>query len=388
MQQAKKARDLVQKALKRLDIRPELEEECADLKAALDLLNPLADGIQMVDSGDPAIVAMRSVVSNKHVPAELQLDLMSYVEDIEDVSEGGRPRLFMALFRLLHRWSLLDPLLAKNSSVSFYKAGTWLAEQLQKSGHVTVERLKDIKTVAEAKERCGEENVEVADILVAPGGWEVARVQRPFIKVEENVYQKALVLRGVPTDDAVAVGFDEVLFPAEDGLRRWEAGLHVKVRGMLKEKQRQALERALVRIPEARATMLQAAKDKKPVAPPDTARRDLTKLAIDMVHRVQDTIATLPQHRVAYKGAFAEMIFQDVVFRGLVPYLSREFGIDLDTAVVEGADSQALSGRFTKENDGLKPTHPSSNIFSVVIPGYLQGGVTIRPAAVRLGVFA
>ena len=321
------------------------------------------------------------------MPTELQLDLMPMVEDLDEVGEGARPRLWLGMFRLLNRWSLLDPALGKESSVSFHKAGTWLAGELEKTGHVIVERFKDVRTVAEAWERCGEEHVEVADVLVAPGGGEVAGVMRPLVRVEDDVYQRALLLRGVPSEDAVAVGFDRVLFNTEDRLRLWQAGMHLRVRGMLTELQRQVLERALKRIGDVRTTMRVAAAGGEPTAPPETARRDVTKLVIDMVHRVQDTLATLPQHSEAYKGAFGELVFQDAVFRQLGPYLSDEFGIDLDTAVVEGADVQALAGRYKEEQKGPKPTHKNKKIFSVVVPGYQQGGTSIRPAQVRLGVF-
>ena len=136
-----------------------------------------------------------------------------------------------------------------------------------------------------------------------------------------------------------------------------------------------------------RTAMHEAAGGKGAVAPQETARRDVTKLAIDMVHRVQDALATLPQHREAYKGAFSELMFKDVVYRQLAPYLSREFGIDLDTAVVEGADAQALAGRYKEAKKGPKPKHKNKTIFSVVIPGYQMGGTTIREAMVRLGTF-
>ncbi len=387
VKQAKRARDLVLKAFQRLSVRTGLEEELADLESAMEILKPLAEGIELVDSGDPALVALKSVINNKHVPTEVQLDLMPMVEDLDEVGEGARPRLWLGMFRLLNRWSLLDPKLAKESHVSFHKAGTWLATQLEKTGHITVERLKDVKTIAEAMERCGEENVELADVLVAPGGGEVASVHWPCLRVEDDVYQKALVLRGVPTDDAVAVEFDEVLFNTERGLRQWQATLHLRVRGMMTEVQRQILERAIKRIGDVRATMHTAAAGGGPVAPPETARRDVTKLAIDMVHRVQDTLATLPQHREAYRGAFSELMFKDVVYRQLVPYLSDQFGIALDTAVVEGADAQALSGRYKEELKGPKPKHKNKTIFSVVIPGYQMGGTNIREAMVRLGVF-
>ena len=96
---------------------------------------------------------MKSVINNKHVPSELQMDLMQYVEDIEEVGDGARPRLWMGMFRLLNRWSMVDPRLAKESLVTFHRAGTWLAGELQKSGHLTVDRLEGLRTVAAALER-------------------------------------------------------------------------------------------------------------------------------------------------------------------------------------------------------------------------------------------
>jgi len=387
MKQAQRARDLVLKVFEALQGREDLSEQAQELEQALRILAPLADGIQIVDSGDPAMAALRTVLSNKHVPAELQLDLMSLAEDLGEVGSGARPRLLLGMLRLIMRWSLLDPTLAPKSNVSFYRAGTWLVEELGKTGHVTVERLKDVGTLAAALERCeGEEHVQVFDVLAARGGPEV-RVLRPLLRVEGDVKQPAALLRAVPTDDAVAVGFDEVLFQTEDRLRAWQAGVDPRVRPMHTEAQRQVLERVLKRIGDVRATMREAAASGGPVAPPETARRDVTKLVIDMVHRVHDTLATLPQHREAYQGAFGELVFQDVVFRQLVPYLSQEFGIDLDTDVVAGADVQRLAGRYKEEKTGLKPKVVNKKVFSVVVPGYQMGGVNVRPATVRLGVY-
>ena len=155
MEQAKRARNLVQQVLERLADQEEFAEERGRLEDAIKLLNPLADGIQVSDKGDPASVALRSVLKNDHVPAELQVDLVSMAEDLEEVGEGARPRLYMGMFRLLRRWSLVDPDLKKESSVSFHKAGTWLAGELEKSGHLTIERLKDVEDQESWKEGAG-----------------------------------------------------------------------------------------------------------------------------------------------------------------------------------------------------------------------------------------
>ena len=44
-------------------------------------------------------------------------------------------------------------------------------------------------------------------------------------------------------------------------------------------------------------------------------------------------------------------------------------------------------GKFKKEDGGPKPKVENSKVYSVVVPCYMQEGVTIRPASVRVGVY-
>ena len=60
----------------------------------------------------------------------------------------------------------------------------------------------------------------------------------------------------------------------------------------------------------------------------------------------------------------------------------------IDTAVVEGADTEGLVGRFKKEPGKPRPKQETNRIHSVVVPCYTQDGVAIRPAQVRVGVYA
>ena len=65
-----------------------------------------------------------------------------------------------------------------------------------------------------------------------------------------------------------------------------------------------------------------------------------------------------------------------------------KFSISIDTAVVAGADTQALVGRYKRETTGPKPRRDNGKIFSVVVPCYKQNGVTIREATVRVGDYS
>jgi len=106
---------------------------------------------------------------------------------------------------------------------------------------------------------------------------------------------------------------------------------------------------------------------------------------IDQVHRYDDALSQIADR--TYRGAFADRVFRDVVFRSAGPYLSQSQGISIDTAVVAGADISVLTGRFKKETGGPKPKRVNNIIFSVVTPAFSQGGTCIRPATVRVGEF-
>ena len=101
--------------------------------------------------------------------------------------------------------------------------------------------------------------------------------------------------------------------------------------------------------------------------------------------RAEDALAIIEDQ--SYRGAFGELVFKDVIFRTQGPYLSKHYRTSIDTAVVAGADTQALVGKFKKESTGPKPMRESKKIWSVVIPCYTQDGVTIRPATVRVGAY-
>jgi hypothetical protein len=121
------------------------------------------------------------------------------------------------------------------------------------------------------------------------------------------------------------------------------------------------------------------------VLPADTQLRDLMKFIMDQVHRGEDALALLPDR--SYRGAYGELVFKDVIFRSTGPYTSKTFDITIDTTVVAGADTQALTGKFKKETSGPRPKRESMKVFSVVVPCFAQGGVTIRPATVRVGEY-
>jgi hypothetical protein len=203
--------------------------------------------------------------------------------------------------------------------------------------------------------------------------------------LEGQVLQKAFLLKGVATSDNDVLELDQVLTDTLDRLRGWEEGLGAVVVAQLDEPRRAIIPRTIQRIDDVRKKMFDANEKGGQVLPVDTALRDLLKFILDQVHRAEDMLAVLEDR--SYRGAFGDLVFKDVVFRSAGPYLSKKYNIAIDTNVVAGADTQALVGKFKKDQAGPKPVRETNKVFSVVVPCFLQDGVTIRPATVRVGEY-
>lgn len=330
--------------------------------------------------------ALGPVLSSDHVTGAVKAELKGHITRIALVPSGpGQVDVELKAFKTLLAARLIDPTYPDAPDNALHKAGAYLAKRLEAEGKLEVKRFGDKKTVQEALKDAPDNAAEVEDVFCTAGSPELAQVRRPLVILEGTVLQKAFLMRGVPTGDADVLVLDQVLTDTNDRLRGWVEGLGAVVDPLVPAVSKPIVPRTVQRIDEVRKKMFEQHKKKAPVLPPDTALRDLIKFIMDQVHRAEDTLAVLDDK--SYRGAYAELVFRDVIFRSAGPYLSKKFGTDIDTSVVQGADIQALTGKFKKESTGPKPKRDTNKVWSVIVPCYMQNGVTIRQATVRTGEY-
>lgn len=330
--------------------------------------------------------ALQPVLASDHVTGAIKAELKGHITRIALVPQGpGQVDVELRAFKTLLAARLIDPTYADAPDNALHKAGAYLAKRLEAEGKLKVERFGDKKTIKDALANAPADAAEVEDVFCTANSPELAQVRRPLVILEGTVLQKAFLMRGVPTGDSDVLVLDQVLTDTNDRLRGWIEGLGAVVDPLVPATAKPTVPRTVQRIDEVRKKMFEQHKKKAPVLPPDTALRDLVKFIIDQVHRAEDVLAVLDDK--SYRGAYAELVFRDVVFRSAGPYLSKKFGTDIDTSVVQGADIQALTGKFKKEATGPKPKRDTNKVWSVIVPCYMQNGVTIRQATVRTGEY-
>lgn len=400
--EAGEARKLVSEVYEGLRLLPGMEAPAEKLRNAVVLLETAVarDGVDAIvgprtgrggGGGDTELgEALEPVVAAEVVPGPVKAQLRGLLEWVGvNTADSERRKVEGRLFQTLWEARLVDPAFAEEPACPLYAASAFLVRRLRRAGAIAVERFegaRDVDRFRTALQPYGTDAAELAWAFVpAADGPEPVELRRPLVQVGGRLLQRARLVRGVGHDDEQVVALDGALFDALDRLRSWSAGLGVLADPLLSEKQRQLLERTEARIEKTRRRMAEAAREGADPLPPETARRDLVKFLVDQVHRIEDALAMLPDRSL--RDAFGELVFKDVVFRGAGAYLSQRFGIHVDTEVVEGADTQALVGRFRKEPGGPRPKEKSTRIHSVVVPCYTQDGVAVRPAAVRIGIY-
>lgn len=336
--------------------------------------------------------ALAAVLEARTLPTELKAALEGQVEWVGlNTGEAQRHEVELKLFQTLWEAGLIDPRFVTPAPCALYRASAYLARRLTAARVLRLERFDGARNVDDLRAALkslglGKEAVVMTWAFVPPtSGPDPIEVLRPLTFVGDTTLQPALVMRGVPCPDADVVALDRTLFDVFTRLRAWTEGPGRLAEPHLKDVQQQLLPRTDKRVSEVRQQMVKATQEKTVVLPPDTARRDLVKFVIDQVYRIEDALAFLPDRGL--RDAFAELVFKDVVFRGAGAYLSKHFGINIDTDIVEGADTQELAGRYKAEPGGPKPRAKTTRIHSVVVPCYTQDGAAIRPASVRAGDF-
>ncbi|MGE0712229.1 MAG: hypothetical protein AB7N76_32590, partial [Planctomycetota bacterium] len=331
--------------------------------------------------------ALDPVLKSAQVPTAVKGQLRGHLTRLALLPPGGdgERAAQLAAFRTLLDARLIDPSYSQSPESKLHEAGAYLASKLEAAGALKIERFEGKKTLADALSGySADEAAEVEQVFCMAGAPELAEVRRPLALLEGRVIQKGQLMQGVPSSDSDVLEFDRVLVDTIDRLRTWEDGTGVLVRDLLGSND-QLVPRTIKRIGDVRQKMFQAASAKKPILPPDTARRDLIRFVLDQVHRAEDALAILDDK--SFRGVFGDAVFKEVVFRSAGPYLSNKYGISIDTSVVAGADTQALVGKFKKEETGPKPVRENLKVYSVVVPCYMQNGVTIREATVRVGQY-
>ncbi|HBP19294.1 MAG TPA: hypothetical protein DEA08_16080 [Planctomycetes bacterium] len=332
--------------------------------------------------------ALDPVLKSAQVVGTVKAQLKGHLTRLSLLPPGGdgERAAQLAAFRTLYDGRLIDPSYDPSPESKLHEAGAYLAGKLADAGLLKVERFEGKKTLADALAGYdAEEHVEVEKVFAVAGSAELAEVRRPLALLEGTVLQKGQLMQGVPSSDSELLEFDRVLVDSLDRVRNWVDGAGALIDDELDESGKQILPRTIKRISDVRRKMFEKAEQNKPVLPPDTARRDLIRFVIDQVHRAEDSLAVLEDK--SFRNAFGDAVFKEIVFRSAGPYLSNKYGISIDTAVVAGADIQALVGKFKKEDKGPKPKVENNKVFSVVVPCYQQSGVTIREALVRVGVY-
>ena len=306
-----------------------------------------------------------------------------------NTSPEERRGIELKVFQTLWEAGLVDLHQHDPPTSPLHTSSAYFAGRLRSAGLLSVERFKGLSTLDEFRGALaklgGSAAAQSLWAFVPERAADRVEVRRPLIQLKGQVLQPALLTRGVGVASEEVAAFDAVLFDTLTLLRTWEEGLGRVASLHFAEKERALLERTRSRLEGMREQMAQAKKEGRPVEPAPTACRDLVKFLIDQVHRLGDALTILDDQSL--RQGFDELVFKDVVFRSAGPYLSRHFGVSIDTEVVPGADSQDLVGRFKKEPGGPTPRARTTRIHSVVVPCYTQEGVAVRPASVRLGTF-
>lgn len=336
--------------------------------------------------------ALAVVLDARTLPTALKASLEGLIEWVGvNTAEAQRLEVELKLFQALWEAGLIDLRFVAPAPCALYRASAYLVRRLTAARALRLERFEGARNVDDLRAALqpfglGKDAVVSTWAFVPPtSGPDPVEVLRPLALVGDQVLQPALVMRGVPCPDADVVALDRTLFDVFTRLRAWSEGPGRLAEPHLKEVQQQLLPRTDKRVSEVRQQMVKATQEKGVVLPPDTARRDLIKFVIDQVYRIEDALAFLPDRSL--RDAFSELVFKDVVFRGAGAYLSKHFGINIDTDIVEGADTQELAGRYKAEPGGPKPRAKTTRVHSVVVPCYTQDGAAIRPASVRAGDF-
>ncbi|MGE0709053.1 MAG: hypothetical protein AB7N76_00165 [Planctomycetota bacterium] len=396
--EAAEARRLVNELYEGLRLLPGMEVPAEKLRNVVVLLDAAALGKTVAASGarggggDTELQeALEPILELEAAAPALKEKVRELLEWVGlNTGEAARTDVERQIFGVLWSAGLIDLRFNEQAPCVLYEASAYLTRRLTKAGGLLVERFKGAANVDDFRAALQTHGPDAAALawafLPGTGGPDPVEVSRPYVRLGSHVVQRALLMRGVGTPDEEVVAFDRALFDTLERLQVWGDGLGRLAESHLDEAQRALLPRTEKRIKDVRKQMAEAAKEQRPVLPADTARRDLVKFLIDQVHRMEDALALLPDRTL--RDAFGELVFKDVVFRGAGPYLSQRFGINIDTEVVEGADVQALVGRYKDEPGGPRPRAKTTRIYSVVVPCYTQDGVAIRPASVRTGNYS
>ncbi|MBL4846487.1 MAG: hypothetical protein JKY65_13250 [Planctomycetes bacterium] len=392
------ARQLVGEVYEGLRLLPGMEVPAEKLRSALVLLETAvardpatARLVTRRGGGDTELLeALQPIFDAKVVPAPVQARLQGLLEWVGiNTTADERQKIDIQVFQTLWEAGLVDLHQNDPPACPLHQASAYLVGRLRKTKVIEVERFKTLDTLKDfrkaLKKMGGTSAGQSLWAFVPARSADRVEVRRPLVTFNGQILQPALLMRGVGVEEDEVAAFDAVLFETLELLRTWDEGLGRIADEHFEEKQRQFQKRTKVRIEGMRKQMATAKKEGRTILPASTARRDLIKFLIDQIHRLGDALALLPDSSLGQ--AFDDLVFKDVVFRSAGPYLSRHFGVSIDTEVVAGADSQALVGRFKKEPGGRKPTTRTTRIFSVVVPCYTQEGVAVRPASVRLGTY-
>lgn len=394
------ARELVSQVYEGLRLLPGMEVPAEKLRSALVLLETAVardpatarlPGVARQGGGDTELLeALEPIFDAEVVSSPVQARLQGLLEWVGlNTTPAERQKIDLQVFQTLWEAGLVDLHQHEPPACSLHKASAYLVKRLRKAKILKIERFVGLTTLEEFRPALAEFGGSSAGqslwAFVPARSADLVEVRRPLVTFNGQVLQPALLMRGVSVDEDEVAAFDAVLFETLELLRTWNEGLGRVADDHFEEKQRQLMARTQARIKGMRKQMAKAKKEERPVNPASTARRDLIKFLIDQVHRLRDALALLPDMSLSL--AFEELVFKDVVFRSAGPYLSRHYGVNIDTEVVAGADSQELVGRFKKEPGGRKPKAKTTRIFSVVVPCYTQEGVAVRPASVRLGTY-
>jgi hypothetical protein len=327
--------------------------------------------------------ALQPILNSENVLPTVKGKLQLVLTKMALTDESLHTAMHLEAFKILWDAHLVDRNFLTESEQPLYRAAIYLTKMLRSASMIEIERFEAMETLETVHSKYSPDQVSVEDVFTLPGKSEIVNVRQPLVFLEGRAIQNGSVLRGVSTSDETLLEYDRVLSNAMYRLRTWQLGAKAVIDAIFDEKQQQIMGRTLKRIEDTRSRMFKLARDGKKALPAKTSRRDVIRFLVDQIHRLDDALAIQPDK--SHRMPFSEQVFKDVVYRSAGPYLSKEYGINIDMSVVAGADSQALVGQYKKESIGPKPVREHRRIYSVVVPCYKQDGVTIRPATVRLG---
>lgn len=293
-------------------------------------------------------------------------------------------KIYRECFLDLHQYELIDTRFPLESQCEWHQLGSYLSQKLQKAKIITIDHCDIVQKASDIQEQLGANAVK-HQVFGDKDQAEIVAIRQPFVKLEDRVLQKAMVVCRVITDSDELKDYDHLLNHVLKRLQDWKETVGQGVEQMKQSKQQSILASIIQSIQRQRQQMFEAYAEWRAALPQLDQREKLLVSIVDRLYQLGDlyTIQGLVSLRQDYQNG----VFQELRDDYLAPYLLKHTGLAIDQAVQLGADVQTLSKSALVDSSGPQPSSESHEITSIVWPCYRQQQQVIRPALVRTGVF-